>query len=86
MSDVTTVRTHRLRELVLALCAAWLLIQNMILFVLIAWGPLTGIRIATLTLLRVALHAATPVTVLPGGGLLGITAALLGLGMGAHHV
>lgn len=86
MSDATVVRTHRLRELVFALCAAWLLIQNMILFVLIAWGPLTGIRIATVTLLRVALHAAAPVTVLPGAGLLGITAALLGLGMGAHHV
>jgi len=86
MSDTATIRPHRLRELVFALCAAWLLIQNLIIFLLVAWGPLTGLRIATLTLLRVALHAAAPVTVLPGSGLLGVTAALLGVGMGAHHV
>ena len=86
MSDKSPIRPHRLRELVFALCTAWLLVQNVILFMLIAWQPLTGLRIATLVLLRVAVHAATPVTVLTGTGLLNVACSLLTTGTGAHHV
>lgn len=85
MSDSPAPRPSRLHELVLMLCVAWLMMQNVILFTLIAWQPLTGLRIATLVLLRVALHAATPVTVLSGSGLLDV-ATLMATGTGTHHV
>ena len=85
MSDSPAPRPGRLRELVLMLCVAWLMTQNVILFTLIAWQPLTGLRIATLVLLRVALHAATPVTVLSSSGLLDV-ATRMATGTGTHHV
>jgi hypothetical protein len=86
MSDSPSNRPHHVRELMFALCTAWLLVQNAILFVLVAWQPITGVRIATLVLLRVAVRAATPVTVLPGSGLLDVARVLLATGIGAHHV
>lgn len=85
MSDARSLPAPRMRELVFALCTAWLLLQNLVLFVLIAWQPLTGVRIATLALVRVALRAATPVTFLPGTGLLDVARLLLGAGTGASH-
>jgi hypothetical protein len=86
MSDSPAIRPRRLRELVFALCTAWLLLQNVVLFTLIAWQPLTGVRIATLVLLRVAVRAATPVTVLAPAELLDVACSLLATGTGAHHV
>jgi hypothetical protein len=86
MSDRRSLRPHRVRELVFALCTAWLLLQNVILFVLIAWQPLNGVRIATLVLLRVAVRAAAPATVFGGAGLLDVACSLLATGTGADHV
>lgn len=85
MSDSPSIRPQHVRELVFALCTAWLLVQNVILFVLIAWPPLTGVRIAALVLLRVAVRAAAPVTVPTGSGLLDVACSLLAMGTGAHH-
>ena len=80
------LRPHGVRDLVLAVCTAWLLMQNVILFTLIAWQPLTGLRIATLALLRVALHAATPVSIFSSAGLLNVASVLIAAGTGARHV
>ena len=86
MCDGASVRTPRLRELVFALGTVWLLMQNALLFLWIAWEPLTGLRIAALALVRVAVRAASPVTVLPGAGLLDVARLLIAAGMGVHHV
>ncbi len=86
MSDTRSDRLQRTRELVFALCTAWLLVQNTLLFALIAWQPLAGLRIATLVLLRVAIQAAATVTILPGAGLLDVACVLLSAGTGADHV
>jgi len=89
MSETTRVRPHRVRELVFALCTAWLVLQNVLLFLLIAWQPLTGLRIATLVLLRVVIHAATLVAIPPGAGVLGVACAVPWVQfavMGGHHV
>jgi hypothetical protein len=85
MSDGRSLRPHRVRELVFALCTAWLMLQNVILFVLIAWQPLTGVRIATLVLLRVAVRAAAPASVFTGTGLFDVACSLLATGTGVHH-
>lgn len=85
MADRARVGSLRMRELVLALCTLWLLMENLILLLWVAWQPLLGFRIATLILLRVAIRAATPVTVLPGAGLLDV-AISVAAGMGDPHV
>jgi hypothetical protein len=86
MADTMSVRAPRMRELVFALCTAWLLMQNVLLLLWLAWQPLTGVRIAALALVRVAIRAAAPVTVLPGTGILDVARLLLAAGTGATHV
>jgi hypothetical protein len=76
---------QRVREVVFALCAAWLVLQNLALFALFAWRPVTALLLVTHVLVRVALHAAAPMTLLPGGGLLDVAAVLLRAGTEVHH-
>jgi hypothetical protein len=85
MADRAQVGSLRMRELVLGLCTLWLLMENLLLLLWVAWQPLLGFRIATLTLLRVAIRAATPVTVLPGAGILDV-AMSVAAGLGDLHV
>lgn len=85
MRDALSMRMRRAREVVFALCAAWLVLQNLALFAMFAWRPMTAMLLATHVLVRVALHAAAPITMLPGGGLLGVAAALLAAGTEVHH-
>ena len=86
MADGASTRGPRMRELAFALCTAWLVMQNLILVLLFAWQPLNGIRIATLALLRVAIRAATPMTDLPGTGIIDAARVLLAAGTGVFHV
>ena len=85
MRDAHVSPMRRVRELVFALCAAWLVLQNLVLFAMFAWRPVTAMLLATHVLVRVALHAAAPMTLLPGGGLLDVAVALLKAGTEAHH-
>ena len=85
MRDALSIRMRRAREVVFALCAAWLVLQNLALLVMFAWRPVTAMVVVAQVLLRVALHAAAPMTLLPGGGLLDVAAALLGAGTEVHH-
>lgn len=85
MHSQTSFRLHRAREIVFGLCAAWLVLQNMILFALLAMFPPADLGTAALILVRVALRAATPLTLVPGAGPVGVVAALLGSVTGVHH-
>ena len=85
MRDTLSIRMRRAREVALALCAAWLVLQNLVLFAMFAWRPVTAALIATHVLVRVALHAAVPMTLLPGGGLLDVARAVLAAGTEVHH-
>jgi hypothetical protein len=85
MRDANVSPMRRVREVVFGLCAAWLVLQNLALFVMFAWRPMTAMLVATHVLVRVALHAAAPMTMLPGGGLLDVAAALLAAGTEVHH-
>jgi hypothetical protein len=62
--------------LVLAACAVWLVMQNMLLFVMLAWGPFAPLRVALMVLARDAVHAAAPLVVLPGHAALGVACVL----------
>jgi hypothetical protein len=81
MAEATSVRAPGGRELVLALCAAWLLMQNVLLLLWIGWQPLAGVRIAAVTLARVVLHVAGS-----AAGVLDIARLLIAAGTGASHV
>ena len=85
MYSGTSIRLSRVREIVFGLCAAWLVMQNLILFAVLAWRPLGGLGLAVLVLMRVALRAATPVTFIPGAGLLDVACALIPTALGVHH-
>ena len=86
MADRAAVRAPRMRELVFALCTAWLLMQNLLLLLWIAWQPLMGLRIAASALFRVAVRAAIPVTVLPGIDIWDIARLFVATGTGGLHV
>ena len=85
MRDALATRMRRARELAFALCAAWLVLQNLVLFVMFAWRPAAAVMMATHVLVRVALHAAVPLTLVPGGALLEVARTLLALGTEVHH-
>ena len=85
MRDAPSSPMRRAREVVFGLCAAWLVLQNLILFAMFAWRPVTAMLVATHVLVRVVLHAAVPMTVLPGGTLLDVATALLKAGTEVHH-
>ncbi len=85
MHDATPIRLRRAREIVFGLCALWLVMQNLILFALVAWRPLGGLGLAALVLVRVALRAATPLTFLPGAGLIDVACAMFPTVTGVHH-
>jgi hypothetical protein len=85
MTDAS-IRAPRMRELVFGLCTAWLLVQNVLVLLWLAWPPLAGFRIAALALARIAIHAATPVTVLPGTGIIDVARLVLAAGMGVPYV
>ncbi|TMQ72192.1 MAG: hypothetical protein E6K81_08045 [Candidatus Eisenbacteria bacterium] len=85
MRDPNGFPMRRVREVVFGLCAAWLVLQNLVLFAMFAWRPVTAVLVATHVLVRVALHAAVPMTVLPGGTLLDVATALLAAGTEVHH-
>lgn len=85
MLNLTSLHLRRAREIVFGLCAAWLVLQNMMLFALLAWYPLSDVGTAARVLMRVALRAATPLTLVPGAGLLDVAGALLSAGTGVHH-
>jgi len=59
--------------------------QNLILFAVFACRPLGGLGLAALVLMRVALRAATPITFIPGAGLLDVACALIPAALGVHH-
>jgi hypothetical protein len=82
---MTSVGVKQVREVILALCAGWLVLQNLALLIWFAWRPLTAVLVATHVLVRVALHAAVPMTLLPGGGLLDVAGALSGAGTEVLH-
>jgi hypothetical protein len=85
MHSAPSIPLRRVREIVFGLCAAWLVMQNLILFAVFAWRPLGGLGLAALVLMRVALRAATPVTLIPGAGLLDVACALIPAALGVHH-
>ena len=85
MHNLTSLHLRRAREIVFGLCAAWLVLQNIILFALLAFFPPSEVGTAALVLVRVALRAATPLTLVPGAGLLDVAGALLSAGTGVHH-
>lgn len=85
MHSSTSVHLRRWREIAFGLAAAWLVLQNMILFALLAWYPLSSVVIVARVLVRVALRAATPITLVPGAGILEVAGALLAAGTGVHH-
>jgi hypothetical protein len=85
MSNLTPIHLRRLREIVLIACSAWLVLQNLILFALLALFPPSELGTAALVLIRVAVRAATPLAIAPDAGLIEIAAALLAAGMGVHH-
>ena len=85
MRDALAIRMRRAREVAFALCAAWLVLQNLGLFVMFAWRPGAAVMMATHVLVRVALHAAVPLTMHPGGVLLEVARALLAPGTEVHH-
>lgn len=85
MREAGAFRMRRARELAFALCAAWLVLQNLVLFAMFAWQPVAAVMAASHVLVRVALHAAVPLTVAAGGSLLEIARAVFALGMGVHH-
>ena len=85
MSEATSVQLRRAREIAFGLAAAWLVLQNMILFALFTLMPLSDVGTVARVLVRVALRAATPVTFVPGGGILEVAGALLAAGTGVHH-
>jgi hypothetical protein len=85
MRDALPARMRQAREAVFALCAVWLVLQNLVLFAMFAWRPLATVLVATHVLVRVALHAAVPMTLLPGGGLLDVASAVLAAGLEVHH-
>ena len=84
MADTTVVRAPGGRELVFALGVAWLLMQNVLLLLWIGWQPLTGVRIAALALVKVALRAAVPGAGDPG--ILDVARFLIAAGTGVPHV
>ena len=85
MHDRTSLHLRRAREVVLGLCAAWLVLQNLILFAVLAWFPVADLATAALVIVRVALRAATPLTLAPGATLLDVAGALLAAGAEVHH-
>lgn len=85
MPSATSIRLRRVREIVFGLCAIWLVMQNLILFAVVAWRPLGGLGFAALVLVRVALRAATPLTILPGAGLIDVACAMFPTVTGVHH-
>lgn len=85
MRNPTSLHLRRAREIAFGLCAAWLVLQNIILFALLALSPLSDVGTAARVLMRVALRAATPLTLVPGAGILDVVAALLSAGTGVHH-
>lgn len=84
MPNLTSLQARHAREIVFAACAAWLVLQNLILFALLALLPNSELGTAARVLVRVAIRAVTPLAIAPGAGLHDVARAVLA-GLGVHH-
>ena len=76
MTDAPSIRWRRWREIVFALCTAWLVVQNATLFMLLPWHPIVVLRSALVAIARQMFHGPGSVTVFPGAALIGLACVL----------
>ena len=69
-------QARRLRDLALAVCAVWLLVQNSLLAVWLSSQHLGPFFTVMKALVRVGIHFAADLWMLPAAGLLGVALAL----------
>ncbi len=84
-SETARFRWSRPATLALGVCTAWLVIENVMLFTLLAWAPLAPLRVALAAMVRVMVHAVPAHGLLVGSGVglaLALPPAALGLARG----